>query len=59
VIAALTSAKGRGKSGLSEDQLAQLNEAIEALEADSGVSGEQIAAGTSGGKGQDACLTCR
>ena len=43
VIAALTGARGRGKTGLSEDQLAELNEAIETLEADSGVSGVHIA----------------
>eukprot|EP00198_Chlamydomonas_reinhardtii_P014101 XP_001703438.1 plastid lipid associated protein [Chlamydomonas reinhardtii] len=38
VLSALASARGRGKEGLSEEQLEQLNSAVEALEADGGVA---------------------
>jgi hypothetical protein len=40
VLDALSSAKGRGKDGLSEEQLDQLNAAVAMLEADGGVIGE-------------------
>ena len=36
MLEALSSAKGRGKAGLSEEQLEQLNRAVAALEADVG-----------------------
>ena len=39
VLAALQSAKGRGKDGMSPKQLASLNAALEVLEADGGVQG--------------------
>ncbi|KXZ56530.1 hypothetical protein GPECTOR_1g476 [Gonium pectorale] len=38
VLAALNSARGRGKDGLSPEQLEQLTAAVEALEADGGVA---------------------
>lgn len=42
VLQALTSAKGRGKTGLSEEQLQQLNAGIQTLEDDGGVRGQNI-----------------
>lgn len=39
ILDALTGAKGRGKEGLTEEQLQQLNDAVERLEQLGGVSG--------------------
>lgn len=42
VMDALRSARGRGKEGLTDEALAQLNLAVSVLESDGGVAGEHL-----------------